>query len=231
MNQLSFQVIREDIAPTIEKIDTFAFISGEARTIALQLLNAYNQKANHVPSGTTVTICLPTADTGNPIIRAMVVDALDQSVVTAALSIIDTTLVISGNLLVVVSTDASGSVKATGTVTINDNSFDSGDSVTIDGTELVEGTDWSAGVDTDASATNLATAINALTRVSASAVGSVVTITAIAFGESGNQITMTETDTGTDNFTLSGSVLSGGDFGTDVLKSLKRSLLTRTKAD
>jgi len=228
MNKLSFQIIREDIAPTIEKIDTFEFISGEKRTLALQLLNCYNQESFLVPLAQTVTLCLPTADTNAPIQKAMILDTLDRSVATAELSVENTQNMISGQILIVVSDD-SDAVKATGTIDIIDNSFSPGDRVTINGTNLIFNVDWFAGGNTDASATNLAAAIDALNGMSAPAVASQITITADAFGESGNGITMSSLDTGNLNFTLSGNTLEGGSFGTEVMKALRKSILVRNK--
>lgn len=107
------------------------------------------------------------------------------------------------------------SIPATATITIINNSFDSGDSVTItvDGTPttFIETTDFTVGATTDDTAANLASVIDgAAIGVSAEAAGSVITLTADVAGESGNSHALSEFDQATDNFTLSGATFSGG---------------------
>lgn len=107
---------------------------------------------------------------------------------------------------------------ASGTITIANNTIESGDKVTINGVDFVETTDFVVGGSASITATNLANAINnsqhpdILDQVTASALSNVVTITAVKKGLGGNAITLAETDTGTNNFTLSGSTLTGGSF-------------------
>jgi len=229
--KLSFQIIREDIVPIVEAVTAFEFVSGEKRTLALQILNDYNQKPYLVPVGKTVTACLPTSDTNGPIQKAMIIGALDRSIFTAELSVEDTQRFISGNVTVVVAED-SAAVKATGSITINNNTFDPGDSVSVDGKTFIVNVDWTPGVDADASAVALASAIDAgVGSVSAVAALNIINITANAFGESGNAIALAENDTNTNNFTLSGNILSGGSFGTDVLKAIRKSIFTRNKGE
>lgn len=109
-------------------------------------------------------------------------------------------------------------VQASGTITIVNNTFDSGDKVTINGVDFVETTDFAIGGGLNATASNLAAAINNSAHplihdvVTANAVGAVVTITAVKKGLGGNAITLAESDTPTNNFTLSGPTLTGGLF-------------------
>src|SRR5690606_37246012 len=72
----------------------------------------------------------------------------------------------------------------------------------------------------DDTAQKIADAINASSDpsianvVTASAASNVITITAVQGGTSANTITLAETDNATDNFTLSGSNLTGGEDAT-----------------
>lgn len=85
------------------------------------------------------------------------------------------------------------------------------DAITVNGITLTEGTEWTRGGTINASALALANAIDQqVPDVRASANAAVVTIEAIEAGPNGNLIDLTETDDGTDNFTLSGATLSGG---------------------
>ncbi len=109
-------------------------------------------------------------------------------------------------------------VAASGTITITNNSLDAGDSVIINGVSFVETTDFAVGGSASVTATNIANAINNSNHpsivdvVTASALSNVVTITAVKKGPGGNAITLAEGDNATNNFTLSGSTLSGGLF-------------------
>lgn len=108
-------------------------------------------------------------------------------------------------------------VQAQGTITIANNTNLATDTFTVGSTDFVEGTDFDAGSDNTAAqlavtATNLAEAINNSSEaVTATSSGAVVTITANAYGTSGNSIVLTYTDQGSDGADVSGSgTLAGG---------------------
>lgn len=110
-------------------------------------------------------------------------------------------------------------VVATGSITIANNTFNAGDSVTVAGVPFVVNTDFTPGGSTAATATALATAINAKPALAqvvyAIANGtSVVTLYSYKFAASSNSITLSKTDAGTVNFVLSGATLTGGSTGT-----------------
>ena len=110
------------------------------------------------------------------------------------------------------------SVAASGSITVIDNAIDALDAVGIlfEGTsyQVTEGTDWAIGGNANATAANIATAINNKVIlkdiVTAVATLNVIAITANWPGSDGNQIGLFEADHTTDNFTLSGTYLSGG---------------------
>jgi len=110
--------------------------------------------------------------------------------------------------------------KASGSITVINNSFDLSDAVVINGKSFIYNVDWLAGGSTALTAAAIATAINNSTDplienvVTALAVGSTITITAVVGGVAGNSITLAEVDGATDNFTLSGATLTGGLAGT-----------------
>lgn len=116
----------------------------------------------------------------------------------------------AGRLHSIVSADAndSDSIRASGTVQVNDYTGLSGETFTIDGNVLTEGVDWAAATSNDATATSLAAAIDAISGFSASAATDTVTIIYDTRGAAGNSIAMSTSD-GTD-LTLSGANLSGG---------------------
>ena len=110
-------------------------------------------------------------------------------------------------------------IAATGTILIANNTLDAGDSVSINGVAFVETTDFAVGVTAIITAGNLAAAINASINpdifdvvTAANGGTATVTITAVKKGLGGNSITLTESDTPTNNFTLSGATLTGGLF-------------------
>lgn len=116
---------------------------------------------------------------------------------------------------------AGAAPKATGTVTILDNTAIAGDAVTVGTDTFTEGTDWDAGANAAASAVALAAAINATSTVAtAQAVGDTVVITAVTAGEDGNDIVFTVTDANSDDSieaTGSGTLGGGSDAGADAI--------------
>lgn len=94
------QPIREDIIPSIENIDSFRFVGGESRNLALQLLNSYNKKPAFIPSGWDVMVSIPTADIASPINIKASIDSVDRSIIVTALSTTMTMDAISGPLKV-----------------------------------------------------------------------------------------------------------------------------------
>jgi len=79
---------------------------------------------------------------------------------------------------------------------------------------LVEGVDWTAATSNDATATSLAAAIAGVATVGAIAATNIVTVTAVATGIAGNDITLVYTDSGSGiGIILSGGVLTGGSDG------------------
>jgi len=98
--------------------------------------------------------------------------------------------------------------RASATVTVNDYSGLSGETVTLDGNVLTEGVDWNAVTDNDTTATNLATALDGVAGYSASASGAVVTVYYDTAGTGGNAKTIATSDA--TDLTLSGATLAGG---------------------
>lgn len=120
---------------------------------------------------------------------------------------------------------------ASGVITISNNTFDSGDTVTFacqgrGSFSFTETTHFAIGVDATATATNLKNAINARAvfqdLVIATSIGAAVTIKARFPGSLGNKIHLYKTDGATTNFTLSGLNLNnrftgGTDAGTGLI--------------
>lgn len=110
-------------------------------------------------------------------------------------------------------------VFASATITVTNNTFDAGDSITVNGVEFVSGVDWFVGVDEADSADLLAAAIegsaNALLQdITASSDSGVITVVARTTGVHGNTYTLEETDGATDNFTISGATFENGEDST-----------------
>lgn len=109
---------------------------------------------------------------------------------------------------------------ATGTITVVNNSFDSGDALSVNGVNFLFGTDWQSGASVEESAWNLARAISDSNasgikgKVKVAINGAVITVTDRQGGTTGNSVALSATDNATTNFTLSGSTLSGGADGT-----------------
>lgn len=96
-----------------------------------------------------------------------------------SVSVVGTTVTVNSTLSIpAVSINYTGNpvVNVTATFTLNSNVI-AGDVFTVNGTDLVAGTSFVIGGSASATATNLAAAINSLSGVSASALGSVVTVT------------------------------------------------------
>ena len=106
--------------------------------------------------------------------------------------------------------------KATATITITNNTLDTGDKVTVNGVDFIETTHFTVGADVTATAANLAAAINASADVlitgilTATSVAGVVTLKAVTGGPGGNSLTLAETDGATNNFTISGATFANG---------------------
>lgn len=104
---LDFQIIREDLTPTIpptvEKIGTFRFTPGEKRTLAIQLLNSYNGKPYVLPSGWQAVLELPTLDPLVPLTKTATVNDPDRSILLIPLSAVETTDLISGKIKITIS--------------------------------------------------------------------------------------------------------------------------------
>jgi len=103
---LTFRLLREDLVPTVQEIDTFNFVSGEKRTLAIQLLNSYDKNPLFVATGFTVRIEMQTADPESPVIKTMALNATDKSIATVELSQSETETIISGKLIVSITEDA-----------------------------------------------------------------------------------------------------------------------------
>lgn len=115
-------------------------------------------------------------------------------------------------------------IQSSGTIQITNNAFDVGDIVTINGVDFEALVDFT-GATAILSATALVNAINnsldplingIVTADNAGGTSDTVTITAVAYGVAGDAITLAETDNATDNFTLSGATLAGGFDGDSV---------------
>lgn len=103
---LDFIIIREDITPTnpptVEKIDSFKFTSGETRTLAIQLINAYNKKPYILPTGWEISLEIKTLDPDVPLTKTGISNSLDRSIFTVILSNIETENVITSKLKITV---------------------------------------------------------------------------------------------------------------------------------
>jgi len=102
-------------------------------------------------------------------------------------------------------------VKAFGSIEILNNTFDAGDTVTVNGVGFEKGVQFVVGIDTDATAENLRAAIaasidTAILGVLVATIDggspSTVDLTAVRAGTEGNAITLAETDGATNNFAL-----------------------------
>lgn len=109
---------------------------------------------------------------------------------------------------------------ASGTAIVINNTFAAGDALVVNGVSFVYNVDWAAGISTSATAAAITAAISASHNplldgvITASVLGSTITLTAVVPGTSGNALTLTKVDTGASNFTLSATTLTGGINGT-----------------
>jgi len=103
---ITFNLIREDIAPTVIEIDTFTFVSGEKRTFAIQLINSYDLNPHFIPALFTASMSFPTADPDTPTVKALTPDSTDRSIATVVLTAAETALLITGTLILTVVEDA-----------------------------------------------------------------------------------------------------------------------------
>jgi hypothetical protein len=105
-------------------------------------------------------------------------------------------------------------VSATATITVTDSTLLAGATIDVNGSVLTEGAglDWQTdlGGDGEATAQSIAAAIDALPLVSATSVGTVVTITVDQQGSAGNSYTLTSSNTG-NGLDLSEYPFTGGD--------------------
>ena len=181
----------------------------------------------NVPENTVYVFVLPVvSDVLTPALEAEILAEMEKNPrpLTQSMYLIGPQFVtIDLNIqdLVIEAEDNDGSgVKANASITIDNNSFDAGDAVTVNGVTFTQGVDWIPGGNADASAVNLANAINTsndplLQDVEAEATsGGVVIVRARTVGEHGNAYTLTETDGATDNFTLSGATFEDGEDST-----------------
>lgn len=109
--------------------------------------------------------------------------------------------------------------KASALITLNNNTFDVGDAVVVNGVTFLANIDFVVGIDLIATASNLAGSINAslnplLQDIEAIPVNNTVTVQARTTGPEGNAYTLAEVDGGTDNITISGALFDGGEDST-----------------
>ena len=180
-----------------------------------------------IPENTVYAYILPTdADTLSEALETQIEEALDsanprpltQSLYLIAPNFLTVDMEVRDLVYEPEDDDGSGTV-ASATITITNNTFDAGDTITVNGVDFEEGVDWNAGISTDTSATALAAAIEAssdplLQDITASANASVVTVAARTTGEHGNDYTLAETDGATNNFTISGANFTSGEDST-----------------
>lgn len=99
--------------------------------------------------------------------------------------------------------------RASGTITVADNTWDGAETITVNGVVLTVTTDFANGASAAASALNISNAINAkVPGVKATASAAVVTVSALDAGDAGNAITLATSDA--TEFTVSGATLTGG---------------------
>ena len=100
---------------------------------------------------------------------------------------------------------------ASGTITINDNTWDGTETITVNGVTLTVTTDFSLGGNVNATALAIATAINnKVPGVKATAAAAVITVTALDSGAVGNTIDLATNDASNADISVSGALLTGG---------------------
>lgn len=103
------------------------------------------------------------------------------------------------------------SSRASATITVNDFSWNGGETITVNGTVLTEGTDFTAATSTAATALSIANAVNAkVPGISAKVAGAVVTLQALDAGIAGNAFTLATNDAGNSDVSVSAATFSGG---------------------
>lgn len=100
--RLTFRIIREDIIDchSVEEIEQFEFVEGEERTIAIQLINKYNEEDYMLPTGWEAKIIMKTADPQTDIEKSLTPDSVNRSILTTSLSSSETEDAVSGPLRV-----------------------------------------------------------------------------------------------------------------------------------
>lgn len=84
---------------TVQETSDFTFFAGEDRTLKLQLFDTNNNSDYMIPSGATVLIILQ-RKTGTELSKTAVVDSVNRSILSTALSVSETSSMISGNIIV-----------------------------------------------------------------------------------------------------------------------------------
>lgn len=111
---LKFRVLDERNDKTIVDIGEFAFYSGENRKMRLQIFESYDNKPRFAKSGATISFNLFASPVD--IIKAGIIQE-DRSVVEVELTELDTSAMISGNLVAEITEDSTKRViKSVGVV-------------------------------------------------------------------------------------------------------------------
>ena len=95
---ISFNIIREDIIPTIQKITSFSFTAGEKRRLAIEIVNRYDENQYLIPSGYEASITFQTTST--PVTKVATIHSQNSSIIYVDLSTSETTSFISGRISV-----------------------------------------------------------------------------------------------------------------------------------
>jgi hypothetical protein len=175
-----------------------------------------------IPENTVLCVVLPTVgDTMSGALRAEIEGVFVENPrsLTQRLILVDPNFITIPiqikDLVVEQAMDDDSGTFANATVTIANNSFSAGDKVIVNGVGFEQGVDWAPGGSIALSASALALAIEnslnpLLQDITASAVGPLITISSRTKGVQGNSYTLSEVDTGTNNFTLSGATFQNG---------------------
>ncbi len=209
-----------------EYIEVTDLNQGEV-TAAKRPANFFRSESRTLTALTLTTDIADHVDNSVPGAKSSIIEALGARIIRDTVTLTNTAAGAKSAGTVLINTNAfDPALQSLGTIEIINNAFDAGDLVTINGVDFEEGVDWSAGASLILSADALVAAINnsldplingIVTADNAGGTSPIVTITAVAFGTSGDAITLAETDGATDNFTLSGANLAGGFAGDNVL--------------